>query len=53
MQRLDNAAQMGTEAEHMVLDVGSALPQDEHSWWGSMGRAFPTALVSRGLPRFV
>lgn len=51
MQRLDDAARISTEAEHMVLGLGSDFLQDKCSWQGSMGRAFLIALVSRGLPR--
>lgn len=51
MQRQDNAAQIGTKGEHVVLDLGSDLLQDKCSWQGSMRRAFLVALVSKGSPR--
>lgn len=48
MQRLDNAVCISTEAENVMFGLGSDFLQDKCSWQGSMGRAFLTALVSRG-----
>lgn len=51
MQRLDDAAFISTEAEHVASGLGSAFLQDKRSWQGSMGRAFVIAFVSGGSPR--
>lgn len=51
MQWLDNAVCISTE--HVVLGLGSDFLQDKCSWHGSMGRAFLSALVSRGSPRTI
>lgn len=45
LQRRDNTAWISTEAEHVVLDLGFAFLR--YSCQGSVGRAFPIALVSR------
>lgn len=37
MQRLDNAACISTEADHVVSGLGSDFLQDKCSWQGSMG----------------
>lgn len=53
MQRLDNAACISTEADHVVSGLGSDFLQDKCSWQGSMGGggAFVIAFVSGGSPR--
>lgn len=51
MQRLENAACISAEAEHVVPGLGSDFLQDKRSWQGSVGRAFVIAFVSGGSPR--
>lgn len=53
MQRLDSAVCIGTEAERVMLGLGSDFLQDKCSWQGSMERAFLSALVSRVSPRTI
>lgn len=49
MQRLDNAACISTEADHVVSGLGSDFLQDKCSWQGSMGGGgLSSSLLSLG-----